>query len=261
MKSIKITARWNILIQRNWLILFLLFIWLFIMVVLQNIFVGNYLEMYGISMTVMDSFIFISKLFIYPIAAGLAFVYVVNFLCSDSFNSNYVVRQKNRQSLWLEQVSVIITLAVICSFMILGIVLVCARIGKMDFCNWDQVRSYYFLMFYDTTVLTSKLWVLFYFVLSSTLFLSISGILTQWCHWFTGNIIFGWILLIGLYTTDSFCVGSNFGGIFFGRFNPNEMRILSVNSGAKSLIYPFIILFVFVIAGYFTAKRKDFLDA
>lgn len=209
---------------------------------------------YGLKVSIADFLIFQKENWIFTIFLTSLFLLFIQNIIHENFNINYVLRTKNRQTIWLSQIIKITIFSFLFSLYYGLCTVIIGRIFSDVYINWNRQES----IFYSNTMMfTNTSFITVYLVFLTTCFISIvaTAYLFLFLCWVSPKGVLSWLTTIFVFCWD----------IFFQNYAILAYRV-SINYSHwgnqtlwQGITFEVIFLLSLALIGGIYSKRKEFI--
>ncbi|HIZ20634.1 MAG TPA: hypothetical protein H9674_07225 [Firmicutes bacterium] len=209
----------------------------------------------GIPPCVADVLCQLLTTYFFKTIAGLATAYLVLCMTKYDFTVPFILRQRDKRSMWLRQCGRIAGICLFTAVFVLAVVCLQGRLAGEAWINWGEYGSRYFAT--NEALRPGLPFARVAAAVGLGVFLMLYFLCLLWllCRWLTDRHLAGWLVILVWVTVD----GDLGVPVFIGKLDfslyewaPSaapEWRLLPILAGCLALL----------AAGYAFAKRKDFL--
>lgn len=243
--------------RSQWIILALYIILIPILIYFYLISRINTFQRYGVVTSLTDCFLFITENFFFALMIVPLSVYFLLYLFRNDFKTNFIIRQKSKQIIWMKQTYKSLIFSIFFTFYLGFWTYIIGGNFSEVFINWDSRRSIYYLVNKTTSEDISFLKVVVMFIIVSVIIVFFINILFQLVLWLTNKTIIGWLLIFSIGCWDIFQHSND---ILYGRLTINHNFWNDPSDIKNSMIFVICIILLLLAVGFLIAKRKDFLN-
>jgi len=184
--------------------------------------------------------------------------YLAMHMTKYDFNTNLILRYKDKKVIWLRQNMHIIinSFVIMCSVVIFDFIFGIVK-GIVTY-NWDLEDSMFFKRTHGIIVQDKQAFVIFSTIILGTLLISIISILCNLIYWITNSQIISSLIVI------AYCLWSSCSPLFyFNLFSKAKLREIDFVTGNKfilDLIILLLIIIAFIFLSIIIIKKKEFLN-